>query len=370
MKILISVSHPAHVHLFKNIIWKLLERNHSVLIAARNKDVTLDLLEKFNFNYILISNAKPTPLSLISETVIRIKKFFFLIKNYKPDLCLSQMDPSMAFASKLLGVPYICLADTEHATATIHFALPFTETVLTPSCFRKKLGIKQISYSGYKELAYLNPKYFTPNPSVLNELGLSKNNPFIIVRFVSWNASHDVGQSGIINKIDLIKSLEIYGRILISSEGVLPKDLKPYQIQISPEKLHDVLSYAALYIGEGATMASEAAILGTPSILVSSLIGTMGNFIELENEYGLLYTFKNEMDAIKKAESLLKIPNLKTSWIDKRDQLLKDKIDLTSLMIWLIENYPISIDLIKKNPEIQDQFKNIGPYCDLCKESQ
>jgi hypothetical protein len=35
MKILISVNHPAHVHLFKNAIWTLQDHNHDILVCAR-----------------------------------------------------------------------------------------------------------------------------------------------------------------------------------------------------------------------------------------------------------------------------------------------------------------------------------------------
>lgn len=262
------------------------------------------------------------------------------------------MDPSLAFVSRLMGVPYVCLADTEHASASINGALPFTKAVLTPSCFSKEMGPKQIRYNGYHELAYLHPNRFTPDPDVLTELDLAEGDPFIIVRFVSWQASHDVGQHGIRDKVGLVKALEQYGRVLITSEGALPEELQTYQIKLSPEKLHDLLYYAALYVGEGGTTASEAAVLGTPSIYVSSLVGTMGNFIELEETYNLLYSFIDSEAALDKAIKILQDPMSKEKWKVKREQLLKDKIDVTAFMVWFIENYPSSFIEMKEHPEV------------------
>lgn len=204
----------------------------------------------------------------------------------------------------------------------------------------KNIGEKQIRYNGYHELAYLHPNYFTPNPEVLDELGLNKDETFIILRFVSWNASHDVGQHGINNKIEFVKNLEKYGKVLITSEGELDGLLEKYRIRTSPEKLHDLLYYASLYVGDGATTATECAILGTPSIYVSSLVGTMGNFIELENNYGLIFNYNDPDKALEKAVELIQKPNLKEDWKQKRDQLLKDKIDVTAFMVELIESYP------------------------------
>jgi predicted glycosyltransferase len=87
-------------------------------------------------------------------------------------------------------------------------------------------------------------------------------------------------------------------------------------------------------------MAVESAILGTPSIYVSSLAGTMGNFSELEEKYGLLFNYNDSEAALKKAVELIKDPELKKTWSLKRAALLKDKIDVTEFMVKLIEGIP------------------------------
>jgi len=216
---------------------------------------------------------------------------------------------------------------------------------------------KQIRYDGYHELAYLHPNHFTPNPAVLDEIGLGEDDTFIILRFVSWTASHDIGQHSIQDRTALVQELERYGQVFITSEGRLDGGLAKYQIKVAPEKMHDLLYYASLYVGEGATMASEAAVLGTPSIYVSSLVGTMGNFIELEQKYGLVFNYSDSDKTMNKAAELIQEPDLKKEWKKKREKLLEDKIDVTAFMVWFIEKYPESFKEMKGNPEIQYKFR-------------
>jgi hypothetical protein len=267
-------------------------------------------------------------------------RMYIAVRKFRPDIFLGFGSIRAAHASKLMGKPCIALDDTEHAKWEHLLYVPFTDAILTPACFNKDFGKKQIRYNGYTELAYLHPRYFKPNPSVLHEMGIEKNDPYILLRFVSWSASHDVGQHGIRNKYDLVKKLEKYGRVFISSEGSLPSELRSYSLSLSPEKIHDVLYFAHLYLGEGGTMATEAALLGTPSLFVSSLAGTMGNFIELEKKYGLMYSYKDPDRAVDHAIELLHQNKLKECWQQKRDLLLNDKIDVTEFLIDFVENYP------------------------------
>jgi predicted glycosyltransferase len=181
-------------------------------------------------------------------------------------------------------------------------------------------------------LAYLHPKYFTPDPSVLDELGLTEKEKYTIVRFVSWGASHDRGQKGITLEFgrQLVGRLSEYGQVFISAEGALPAEFEPYRLRLPAHRMHDALAFAHLYIGEGATMASEAAILGTPAIYINSLL--LGYLEELEQEYGLVQCFMNTDSILPFVEVTLANEAVKTGWCNKRHQLLADKIDVTEII--------------------------------------
>jgi len=358
MNILISVNHPAHVHLFKNFIWQMEKRGHHFFIVARDKDKTIDLLNKYGLQFFLIGKAKTTLLGYIGEMIERIVKFYSIIGDTKPDIVLTQMDPSPAIAATLRGIPYICLADSEPAKLILYSTMPFTKAVLTPSCFRMNLGKKHIYYHGYKELAYLHPNMFKPDISVLDDLGLQKNDPYILIRFVSWSAHHDINEQGLQNKMEIVKQLEKYHRVFISSEKKLDREFEKYELKVPPEKIHDIMYYARLLFCDSQTMTTEAGVLGTPVIRCNSFVGAndMGNFIELEKKYHLIYNFRNEDDALQCASSLLSIPNLKEEWARRKNNLLKDKIDVTAFMVWFVENYPRSFMEMKEHPEMQYRF--------------
>ena len=190
-----------------------------------------------------------------------------IAKKFRPDLLIGVHNPYIAHVGFLLGKPAIIFTDTENVKIASLITYPFVKCIITPTFFLEHVDPnKHIAIKGFKETAYLHPAYFTPDPHVLEELGLSAGDKFIILRFISWGASHDVGLRGIHKgaEKDIISALSPYGKIFITSEKPLEGDLEQYRLQVPPEKIHSLLSYAQLYIGEGGTMAVESAMLGTP----------------------------------------------------------------------------------------------------------
>ena len=106
-------------------------------------------------------------------------------------------------------------------------------------------------------------------------------------------------------------------------------------------------------------MSVEAAMLGTPSIRFSDFAGKISVLEELEYKYGLTYGIRpsNPEKLIRTIKKLISTPNLKDVWQHLRWKMLSEKIDVTAFMVWLIENYPKSVRLIKNNPEYQFKFK-------------
>lgn len=349
MRIVVDINHPAHVHYFKNFIWEMEKRGHELLITASEKEISFTLLRNYGFDFVNLG----TYGNFVSKKVINILpmdfKMYTAVKNFKPDLFLGFSPIRAAHVSKLLGKPCIAMDDTEHSKWEHRLYVPFADAILTPTCFKKDFGKNHIRYNGYTELAYLHPNYFTPNPAVLDELRLSKDDIFIILRFVSWNAGHDIGQQGIQNKIQFVKNLEKYGQVLITSERQLSRELQEYKISLPPEKLHDLLYYATLYIGEGATTASECAVLGTHAIYTNTL--RLGYTDEEEDKYQLVYNFSEKKQTKKgpfeKAVELLENDNLRNEGKEKREKLLRNKIDVTAFFIRFIQNYPASFQEMK-----------------------
>jgi predicted glycosyltransferase len=352
MKVLVDIGHPVDVHFYKNMIWNLEEKGHEVMITARDKDVALRLLDAYGFEYKNLGKSRKGLINKLMGLVDFDYKIYKLAKNFKPDILTGFGSMYAAQVGKALGKPSIIFDDTEHSWEQHVLYTPFADAICTPTCFKKKFNLrKHVKFNGYKELAYLHPNYFKPDSSVLDEMGLSKDDRFFILRIVSWEASHDRGHSGIHSHLELIKKLEEQGRVIITSEKPLTGHLKDNQKQIPPEKIHSLLYYADMYLGEGATMASEAAVLGTPSLYVNPL--PLGYLTEQSEKYGLVQIFPDPklglIQALEKANELLEDKNLKVNRKNKQDNLLSDKIDVTEWMTDFIEDYPGSFEEYQRN---------------------
>lgn len=338
MKIILDIGHPKDVNVFKNVVSQLKIRGHDIKIVTRAKENTRRIVKELG----LSCEFGPYYKSMAGKAfgVIRNDIWLYNIaKRFKPDVFISPGSPYSAQVSKLLGKPHLAFIDTEIAGPAIKLMLPFTDTVYTSTSFYLDLGPKQERFNGYYELAYLHPKYFIPKKEVLQKYRL--NDDYIILRLSALSSHHDIGASGFSFKSEeelkeYIKVLEEYGRVIVSSEVVPWKMIEDYQLKFKPNELHDILFHSKLCIGEGATMASEAAILGVPSIYVSST--QRGYLNELEEKYGLAYTISDNKAALDKAVSLLKKEKLKEEWQLKRQKMLKEKIDVVGFMVEKIEN--------------------------------
>lgn len=343
MRIMIAMGHPKDVHVWKNVIHNLEKNGHEVKIAARAKDITLYLLDVYGFDYEVIGTNYGTLVKKAYGLFEGNINAFKLAKKFKPDILVSG-GPYFAYVSKLIGKPQIDFIDTEPAKLSTLLSFHLSDVICTPSCFKKRINPKKhVTFDGYFELAYLHPNYFKPDPSVLDDLGLSKDDKFIVIRFVSWGASHDMGQHGFTNKREVISKLEKHGKLFITSEQKLSKDIEKYRITIPPEKIHDLLYYATMYVGDGGTMASEAAVLGTPAVFVSTIVS---GYLYDEAQYGLVHVFSDpvtgEEEGMKKAMELVKCNNLNDEAQKRKKELLRGKIDVTKFLTELIENYPES----------------------------
>jgi len=211
--------------------------------------------------------------------------------------------------------------------------------IYTPECFYDDLGSKQVRYPGYHELAYLHPDRFTPGTAVLDTLDAAPDDRLVVVRLNGWGSSHDIGQTGLASVHETVERLENTGaRVLITSEVPLPDDLERCRAEIDPRRIHDLLYHADLFVGEGATMAAESAILGTPAVYVNSL--QMGYTDELDEEYGLLFGFSGEHRhgaALDRAVSVLEEAD-EPEWERRRERLLAEKTDTTEVVLGAVRD--------------------------------
>lgn len=346
MRLLVDILHPGHVHFFRHVIAEMTDRGDEVLVTARRKEVAVDLLEAFDIPYVVLSDQATGAIGLSTEWAARTTRLASTARRFSPDVLLGIMGVSIAPVGRLFRRPALVFYDTEVATQTNRFVYPMASSVITPDCYDAPVRGNHITYPGYHELAYLHPNWFTPSTDKLDAFGLSTDEPFVVVRFVSWESSHDGGEVALdaTQKIALVERLRQHGRVVISSEGRLPPSLESLCLPGPVEDIHHVLAYATLTVGESSTMASESAVLGTPAIHVAQT--SRGYVDDLERRYGLVSHFQpEEFDAaVTAAEQAAAHPDPERAG-QARSQMLSDKIDVTSWMIDYLDRFRSTPDV-------------------------
>ena len=360
MKYIIDIGHPKDIYTFKKIYFELLSEGHKILMTCNNRQYNKDLLSYYNMNYYIIGYHHKRILGKVIGLIKSIINMLIISLKFNPDNFISHGSIVAGFTSFIMHKPHIALEDTFNMEQ-VKLSMLFTDVVLTGDYPHPSLGKKEIKYPGYHELAYLHPNVFTLDERVLAILGMKKGEKYAIVRFVAWEASHDIGHSGISyeNKIKLVKTLSRHLHVFISSEKKLPEALKNYQINIPPEQMHSALAFAHLFIGESGTMACESACLGVPSIYLDNK--GRGYTDDFEKSYGLVYNFSesitDQIAAIKKAEEIALKQNVREDYLAKREKMLADKIDVSAFLIWFAENYPESGKEVKAKDFDFNRFK-------------
>jgi predicted glycosyltransferase len=285
---------------------------------------------------------------------MREVKMFGIARRFKPD-AMAGTDIVIAHIGKLLNIPSVLMNedDAKEVPLFAKYGLKYCSVGLAPtSCNNSPYENKVISYPGYQELAYLHPKYFTPDKSKVAEL-FKNRDAYFLIRFAKLTSHHDKGKTGITDEIarKLISILQPHGNIYITSERPLEKEFEPYRFHISPSDMHHALYFAQLYIGDSQTMAAEAAVLGTPSIRFNDFVGRLGYLEELEHKFQLTFGIKtdNPEKLIAKTKELIAIPGLKEEWQLKRKRMLNETIDVAAFLEWFFENYPSSASILKTN---------------------
>lgn len=342
MKILIDIGHPAHVHFFHQPILQLQADGHEIIITSRDKECALALLDGMGLeHYPLSALGKGGLYSLGKELISRDLALLKVVKKTKPDVMAAIGGVFIAHIGKLTGVPSLAFYDTENATLQNAITYPFASAVIVPQCYGAWLPKKRhIRYHGYHELSYLHPSYFKPSREIAIENGLNSEGKTFFLRLVSWQANHDVGENGWSEALleKLMQKLQPLGKVLISSEAPLSSAMEAYRYTGDINRVHHVMAFSTLFIGESATMASECAVLGVPAIYAAET--GRGYTTEQEQRFDLVKNL-HQIDW-PKLEALIdeRLAKPEQHWQQARKKLLDETIDVAAFVQECITTFP------------------------------
>ncbi len=294
MKVLIDAVHPADVWTLGAVEDRLLAAGEETLWLSRpGKDNVVELIEARGREHVAASRAGTNRVSLARELLVRDWRAWRTVRRFRPDVILTR-SPAGVHAGRLTRTPVIYDTDDGHVAGLLYYvAGPFANLIASPSATEKSYGKRHRRYQGYKELFYLHPSRFTPDPSIRADLGIEGGDRMFVLRLTAFTASHDGSEAGMTrDQIDrLLAKLRAVGRVFISSERELPADLADLGVPTDAHRFHHVLAAADLVVGDSQTVCSEAAVIGTPSIRYNTWAGRHPYQVELEQRWGLTRAF-------------------------------------------------------------------------------
>jgi glycosyltransferase involved in cell wall biosynthesis len=161
----------------------------------------------------------------------------------------------------------------------------------------------------HKVPMYRRVGQFTLDEGIFKFLGISPGSDYVILRFNSHNAVHDVGLKGFgdAEKIRLVQELEKYARVFITLDAGVPEAIRDRVVRFPKNSIHDALYYARLLVADSGTLTMEAAVLGTPAIRSNSFVDNdAGVMKEFGGKYGLILNIADPHEAIDIALELIR----------------------------------------------------------------
>lgn len=282
MKILIDINHPAHVHYFRNFMKTMEAKGHEFCIINRDDTIINQLLDNYGIEHIIRGGRTKKKTGLIGTLYGLCRTVLFNVKvsrRFMVDMYVGFASTPCAMASFILRKPCVLLDDTDHNMKNQVLYLPFASRVILPFYFKNKLfnsrmgKAKSCILNAYIEQLYLHSSVYKANDEVLGELGL-KRKEYVIIRFSAFDARHDskvTHLSDEFRKAIITKISERYRVILSLEEASADPFYLQYVVRFPPQCMHDLLFHSRFLVTEGATMASEAFVLGVPYIYLNPL---------------------------------------------------------------------------------------------------
>jgi uncharacterized protein len=332
MRLLFDINHPVQVHMMRPVVQRLAADGVSSHLVARDKDVTLRLLERFGMPAEVLAPARTGRLGAARELLAREWALLRLARRLRPHAIVGTTVHA-GRVGRLVGARAIVFNDDDRAVVPwfARLAYPLADAIVTPAVLAgERLGRGHVTYPSFQQLFYLHPARFQADPGIRARLGLAEGAAYAVVRLSALSAHHDVGVRGLDREWVKELAARLSGRVavLVSAENGVPPGLASHALRIDPERMHHALASAAFYVGDSQTMTAEAAVLGTPAFRLNGMVGRISYLAELERR-GLAQGFRpgQEIDLLAALEAALADPGLAAAHRERRERLLAETID-------------------------------------------
>ena len=234
-----------------------------MVLTTRDHPDTINVAKILGEPFEIVGRYDPTSLATrFGASIKRELCFYEMFKDDVPDLAVSHGSVELCRTAFGFGVTNICTGDTTYTKAN-WLIIPLADVLVTskaiPKSAYQRYGVKRlVQYDGVDEVAWV--RHATPDSE-------KYEHPLIVVRQSEFKASYMNGKDVM---VDIAKKLTSLGNVLFLQRYRRGK----IEGLTVPGEFVDSLSLvreADLFVGVGGTIAREAALQGTPSIVIPSL---------------------------------------------------------------------------------------------------
>jgi len=321
----IDVSNSPQVPFFRPLIARLRERGHDLSVTTREYAQTTELLSLHGIEHEVIGPRHGGAGAFGKTRAMggRLRALRRYARGRGFDLALSHASHELPMVARSLGIPSSYAFDYEFARVQHGFGCRAAHRVVVPDAIpqdrldRLGAGVRKVRrYPGLKEEYYLHG--FTPDPRVVDELGLDRDRTLVVVRTPPDVSLYHRGSNPLFGNV-----LERLGTDPHVQAVVLPRtDEQRAEITgrglpslLVPDRAVDAQSLVALsdlVVSAGGTMNREAVALGVPAYTTfAGELGAVDRMLVGEGRLRVLASADALVPAkrVEKAESTTRDPS-------------------------------------------------------------
>ncbi len=289
MKVWFDCTAAAHPLVLGPVIDRFKARGDDVLVTTREYGQTIGILDRLGIEYTVVgAHGGGSKFGKGRALVSRSARLAKLAWSSRPDLAIAHGSVDLALVSLIYNIPSAQLQDYEFAGLQRQVAFRIAKRVLVPDSIPPERmakvgakGKKLVQYPGLKEDYYLAG--FQPDPAVITELGLDRENVLVVVRpppeTSEYHADNPLYEE-VIQRLDSAPGVTAVIIPRTEGQGARIRGRGAPNL-IVPERAIDaqsLIAFADLVVSAGGTMNREAVALGTP--VYTTFAGRMGGVDE------------------------------------------------------------------------------------------
>jgi len=267
MRVWIDLTNSPHVLVMRPVIDVLRARGADVHVTARDFAQTVALCERHGIEHTVIGRHRGHRIAAKTLGLVdRSAALARWARGRRFDLALGHGSNDVTVAAWALRIPRATMFDYEWATVQHAVNCRLAQAVVVPEAIpparlrRYGAGGKLRRYAGLKEEYYLAD--FEPDAAVLDELGLDRGRPIVVVRTppsvsLYHRFENDVF-AGVLNRLRGEQA------VVLPRIAAQRAQLDGFVVPDRAVDAQSLIAFADLVVSAGGTMNREAVALGTP----------------------------------------------------------------------------------------------------------